>query len=107
VIFRGAIYEIKAIPGAKGREQQGRRCCVVIQSDQFATSVVTVALTSTSAGPAVYRPEIDIAGKKTRILVDQIYSFDPETRFGDFKGSLDARESAELDRALMIRLGLF
>ncbi|GAA2636909.1 type II toxin-antitoxin system PemK/MazF family toxin [Streptomyces vastus] len=106
MIFRGAIYEIKAAPDARGHEQQGRRCAVVIQSDRFSTSTVTVALTSASAGPAVYRPEIELDGKSTRILTDQIHSVTPE-RLGHFKGSLDADELVDVDRALMLKLGLF
>ncbi|MEU8618079.1 type II toxin-antitoxin system PemK/MazF family toxin [Streptomyces sp. NPDC048623] len=107
MIFRGAIYEIKAMPGARGHEQQGHRYAVVIQSDQFATSLVTVALTSTSAVPTVYRPEIELDGKTTRILTDQIYSVDPSSRLGAFKGALDADELMALDRALILKLGLF
>jgi mRNA interferase MazF len=105
VIFRGAIYEIKALPGARDHEQQGRRYAVIIQSDRFATSAITVALTSSSAGPAIYRPEIDFDGTKSRILADQIYTVSP-SRLGDFKGALEAHEAAELDRALMLKLGL-
>lgn len=103
---RGAIYDIKALSGTQGHEQQGRRCAVVIQSDRFSTSTITVALTSTSAGHAVYRPEIEFEGKTTRILTDQIYSVAPE-RLGAFKGALDADELVDLDRALMLKLGLF
>ncbi|MEV3962727.1 type II toxin-antitoxin system PemK/MazF family toxin [Nocardia sp. NPDC050193] len=106
MIFRGAIYDIKAVPGTRGHEQQGRRCAVIIQSDRFPGSAVMVALTSTSAGPAIYRPEIEIDGTRTRILADQIYTVVPE-RLGDFRGSLDGNELAELDRALMLKLGLF
>jgi mRNA interferase MazF len=76
VIFRGAIYEIKPAKSASGHEQHGRRCGVVIQSDAFACSTVTIALTSTGAGQAIYRPEIEFLGVKSRILTDQIYSFD-------------------------------
>lgn len=105
MIFRGAIYEIKALPGAKGREQQGKRYAVIIQSDRFATSTITVALTSTQAGSAVYRPEIDLNGTKTRVLTDQIYSVTHE-RLGSFVGALESDESVHLDQALMLKLGL-
>ncbi|REJ05096.1 type II toxin-antitoxin system PemK/MazF family toxin [Microbacterium bovistercoris] len=106
MIFRGAIYEIKALPGARGREQQGARLAVIIQSDAFASSTVTVAMTSTSAGSAVYRPEIDVDGVRTRILTDQIYSIDAG-RLGTFRGGLESAEIAALDRALLLKLGLF
>ncbi|HUR04651.1 MAG TPA: type II toxin-antitoxin system PemK/MazF family toxin [Nonomuraea sp.] len=105
MIFRGAIYEVKAIPGARDREQQGRRYGLIIQSDRFATSVITIALTSSSAGPAIYRPEIEFNGTKSRVLADQIYSVSP-SRLGDFMGTLDAHEAADVDRALMLKLGL-
>ncbi|MGW3470269.1 type II toxin-antitoxin system PemK/MazF family toxin [Saccharopolyspora sp. NPDC000995] len=105
MIFRGAVYEIKAFPGARGHEQQGKRYAVIIQSDHFSTSTIAVALTSTRAGAAVYRPEIELNGTKSRILTDQIYSVSPE-RLGDFKGSLGAGELADLDRALLLRFGL-
>lgn len=78
---------------------------VIIQSDRFASSTVLVALTSRSAGPAVYRPEIEFDGTRTRILTDQIYTVDPE-RLGDCKGSLDPTELTDLDRGLMLKLGL-
>lgn len=105
MIARGAIHEIRAMPGARGHEQQGRRLAVIIDSDRFATSTVTVAMTSASAGAAVYRPEIDVDGVRTRILTDQIFSVDP-SRLGGFRGRLDASELADLDRALLLKLGL-
>lgn len=82
-----------------------RRYAVVIQSDHFSTSTITVALTSSSAGAAVYRPEIEFNGKKSRILTHQIYSVAP-ARLGDVKGALDGDELTGLDRALMLKLGL-
>ncbi|MFT4010005.1 MAG: type II toxin-antitoxin system PemK/MazF family toxin [Nocardioidaceae bacterium] len=105
MIFRGAIYAIKSLPGARGREQQGSRLAVVIQSDRFATSTVTVAMTSTNAGAAIYRPEIEVDGVRTRVLTDQVFSVDP-VRLGEFRGTLDSRELATLDRALLLKFGL-
>lgn len=103
--MRGAIYGIRALPGARGHEQRGGRLAVVIQSDRFATSTVTVAMTSTSAGAAVYRPQIEVDGVATRLLTDQIYTVAPE-RLTQFHGVLDAAELAQLDRALLLKLGL-
>jgi mRNA interferase MazF len=105
VIFRGAIYGIKTISGTQGHEQQGNRFGVIIQSDRFATSTITVALTSSSAGPAIYRPEIEIHSVKTRILTDQIFSV-TSNRLGEFVGSLDSDERTDLDQALLLKLGL-
>lgn len=105
MIFRGSIHEVRALPGARGHEQQGNRFGVVIQSDWFASSVTTIAMTSTSAGAAIYRPTIELDGTITRILTDQIFSV-ADSRLGDFKGALDAHELGALDRALMLKLGL-
>lgn len=93
------------MPGARGHEQQGQRLCVIVQSDRFATSALTIAMLSSSAGPAVYRPEVEVGGTRTRILTDQIFTVDP-SRLGDFRGTLAAAELADLDRALLLKLGL-
>ncbi|MEU6250826.1 type II toxin-antitoxin system PemK/MazF family toxin [Glycomyces sp. NPDC047010] len=105
MIFRGAIYEIRPAKQSSGHEQQGRRFGVVIQSDAFACSTVTVALTSASAGQAIYRPEIEFLGSKSRILTDQVFSVD-HARLGEFKGALDSDEIDALDRALLLKFGL-
>ena len=105
MIFRGAIFEVKPARNPRGREQQGTRYCVVVQSDRFSCSTVTVAMTSTSAGQAIYRPEIEFLGAKTRILTDQIQSLD-HGRLGEFKGSLEFDEQEALDRALLLKLAL-
>ncbi|MBO3735173.1 type II toxin-antitoxin system PemK/MazF family toxin [Glycomyces niveus] len=105
MIFRGAIYEIKPPKESTGHEQQGRRHGVVIQSDAFACSTITVALTSTSAHRTIYRPEIDFLGTTTRVLTDQIYSVD-HGRLGDFMGALDFDEIEDLDRALLLKFAL-
>lgn len=103
--FRGAVYEIRSLPGARGREQQGSRLGVIIQSDRFASSTVTIAMTSTRAGQAIYRPEIEVDGVTTRILTDQIFSVDHGC-LGEFKGALDHDERLRMDRALLLKLGL-
>lgn len=105
MIFRGAIYRVKALPTTRGHEQQGKRYAVVIQSDRFASSLTTVAMTSTRAGSAIYRPEIELNGTRTRILTDQIFSL-ADSRLGSIAGTLEAEELADLDRALMLKLGL-
>jgi mRNA interferase MazF len=104
LIFRGAIHEVRPLAG-RGHEQHGNRYCVVVQSDRFACSTVTVAMTSASAGQAVYRPEIEFLGAKSRILTDQIHSLD-HSRLGGFKGALELDEMEALDRALILKLAL-
>ncbi|GAA1693148.1 hypothetical protein GCM10009830_46150 [Glycomyces endophyticus] len=105
MIFRGAIYEVKPAKDATGHEHKGKRYGVVIQSDAFASSTVTLALTSTSAHHTIYRPAIEFLGAKSRVLTDQIYSVD-HGRLGDFMGALDFDEIEVLNRALLLKLGL-
>jgi mRNA interferase MazF len=52
---------------------------VILQSDELARlSTVIVAPTSQRAREASFRPEIDVAGETTRVLVEQMYAIDPE-----------------------------
>lgn len=53
----------------------------------------------------MFRPEIEMNGTKTRVLVEQIRAIDPG-RLGDFAGRLDPEELHQLDRALTGVLGL-
>lgn len=69
-------------------------------------STWVVAPTSTGRREATFRPEIDIDGTKTRVLVEQLSVVDPETRLGDFTGRLDAAELRAVDAALVAVLGL-
>lgn len=102
---RGDIFALR-LPKGTGHEQQGRRFGVVIQSDAFLPrSVVLVAPTSTSAKPASFRPEIDIAGTVTRVLVEQIGAVDLG-RLGDLAGHLAPEEQWGVDAALLTVLGL-
>ena len=73
---RGDIFALR-LPKGVGHEQRGRRFGVVVQSDAFLPrSVVLVAPTSTSAKPASFRPEIEIDGTPTRVLVEQVGAVD-------------------------------
>jgi len=62
--------------------------------------------TSTQAAPAVFRPEIDLDGMTTRVLVDQMAAVEGTLRLGDMAGRLSAGEMAEVDVALRLLLGL-
>ncbi|WP_304451688.1 type II toxin-antitoxin system PemK/MazF family toxin [Nocardiopsis sp. YSL2] len=89
-----------------GHEQRGPRYCVELQGP-FNLSTVVVAPTSTSAGPALFRPEIKLAdGTTTRVLVDQMRSVDRQIRLGDFAGRLEPGELDEVDHACRLVLGL-
>jgi mRNA-degrading endonuclease toxin of MazEF toxin-antitoxin module len=67
----GDVHEFR-MPRGAGHEQQGRRHGVIVQaSELLPRSVVLVAPTSRSARPASFRPEIDLFGQTTRVLVSR------------------------------------
>ena len=75
-MIRGAVYPVDLGEAKRGHEQRGRRLGLVISIEQNAWSTVTVIPTSTSAQASVFRPEAVIAGRDTKILVDQIRTID-------------------------------
>lgn len=104
-MLRGDIYRFR-LPKGVGHEQHGDRFGVVVQANEFLPrSVVIVAPTSRSARPASFRPEIDIAGERTRVLVEQIGAVDSQ-RLGQLVGHVMAEEMWGIDEALATVLGL-
>jgi mRNA interferase MazF len=104
-VQRGDVYRFK-VPKGVGHEQQGERYGVVVQSDvMLPRSVVVVAPTSRSAKPASFRPEVEVAGDATRVLVEQLGAVDTQ-RLGRRVGRLTAQEMWSVDDALVVVLGL-
>jgi mRNA interferase MazF len=68
-------------------------------------SVVVVAPTSRSAKPASFRPEVEVAGELTRVLVEQLGAVDVQ-RLGRRVGRLTVAEMWSVDEALVAVLGL-
>ena len=62
-----------------------------------------VAPTSTSARPASFRPEVQVAGRATRVLAEQTAAIDP-TRLGESAGHLTFEELRRVDAALRLVL---
>lgn len=87
---RGDLYRLKAPGDVRGHEQAGARYAVVVQSDDLPLSTWIVAPTSTGRRAASFRPEIEIDGTKTRVMVEQLTVVDPQTRLGTFAGRLDS-----------------
>jgi mRNA interferase MazF len=105
-VQRGEIFALPSPRRARGHEQQGRRYGVVVQNDALlALSTVVVAPTSSSARPATFRPEIEVDGASTRVLVEQLSAVDA-SRLGESVGYLQHGEMREVDRALSVVLGL-
>lgn len=102
---RGDIFKLR-LPKGIGHEQHGKRFGVVVQSDAFLPrSVVLVAPTSSSARAASFRPEIELEGTLTRVLVEQMGAVDTN-RLGDIAGRLSSEEQWGLDTAILTVLGL-
>jgi mRNA interferase MazF len=106
-VRRGDVHALAPSRQPKGREQRGRRYAVVVQTDLLAQlSTVVVAPTSMSALPTVFRPEVEVAGRQTRVLTEQIRALD-RARLGRRVGTLAQTELRALDDALKVVLGLF
>jgi mRNA interferase MazF len=104
-VRRGEVYRFR-VPRSIGHLQAAERFAVVVQADELLPrSVVIVAPTSRSARPASFRPEIEIAGTVTRVLVEQLGAVDVQ-RLGKRTGHLTIEEIWALDDALATVLGL-
>jgi mRNA interferase MazF len=97
-VLRGDVHRFR-LPKGLGREQLGDRYGIIVQADELLPrSVVIVAPTSRSARPASFRPEVEVAGDPTRVLVEQIGA--------DLVGHLTPEEMWSVDDALLTVLGL-
>jgi mRNA interferase MazF len=104
-VLRGDVYRFRLPKGIR-HEQRGQHFGVVVQANELLPrSVVIVAPTSRSARPASFRPEIEVAGEITRVLVEQIGAVDAH-RLGDLMGHLTPEEMWGVDDALATVLGL-
>ena len=104
-MLRGNIYALR-IPKGTGHEQRGTRFGVLLQADEMLPrSTVLVAPTSLSARPASFRPEIEVEGQTTKLLVEQIGSVDV-SRLGRLVGHVSPEESWGIDESLLTVLGL-
>ena len=102
---RGDVFKIR-LPKGSGHEQHEKRFGVVVQSDALLPrSVVLVAPTSASAKPASFRPEIEIEGTTTKVLVEQMGAIDAN-RLGDLASRLSPQEQWGVDAAILTVLGL-
>jgi mRNA interferase MazF len=104
-VTRGEVYRVR-LPARRGREQAGPRYGVIVQADQLlGLSTAIVAPTSRAAAPATFRPDIQLGGERTRVLVEQLRAVDIE-RLGELAGRLSAQEQRAVDDALALVLDL-
>lgn len=102
---RGEIYKVR-LPSKRGREQSGPRYALIVQAEELlGLSTAIVAPTSRSAAPATFRPEIELAGETTRVLVEQMRAIDIE-RLDQLAGRLTTAEQGAVDEALALVLDL-
>lgn len=102
---RGDVYRVR-LPQRRGHEQRGPRYAVVVQADELlGMSTVLVAPTSRSARPASFRPEVEVAAERTRVMVEQLRALDVQ-RLDAHEGRLDAQEMRDVDDALELMLAL-
>lgn len=104
-MVRGDIYRVR-LPARRGREQHGARYAVIVQADELlGLSTAIVAPTSRSAAAAAFRPQVEIGGEATRVMVEQLRALDVE-RLDDRVGRLAAPEQRAVDEALELVLAL-
>ncbi len=102
---RGDVYRVR-LPSRRGHEQHGSRYAVLVQADELlGLSTVLVAPTSRSVRAATFRPEVEIAAERTRVMVEQLRALDVR-RLDDFAGRLSASEMRDVDDALSLVLAL-
>jgi mRNA interferase MazF len=100
------IIPRSAAPGAlHGYSAEPRlpRYGVIVQANELLPrSVVLVAPISLSAKAASFRPEIELLGETTRVLVEQVGAIDA----GRLVGRVAPEQQWGIDEALMTVLGL-
>jgi mRNA interferase MazF len=104
-VTRGDIFRVR-MPVGRGHEQRGPRYAVIVQADELlGLSTAIVAPTSRSAAPATFRPEVEIDGETTRVLVEQLRAVDLD-RLDRQAGRLTLEEQRAVDAALELVLSL-
>lgn len=105
-MIRGAIYRVSLGETKRGHELRGRRYGLVVSLTDLPWSMVTIIPISSSAQPAIFRPEIEFNDTATRLLVDQIRSVDTIYVIGDPVYYLTRTELEQVEFALARYLGL-
>jgi mRNA interferase MazF len=67
---------------------------------------VTVLPTSTSARASVFRPEVVIARRETKVLVDQVRTIDVSYVAGDLVDYLSRDDMAQVEHSISRYFGL-
>ena len=105
-MIRGAVYPVDLGDAKRRHEQRGRRLGLVISIEQDAWSTVTIIPTSTSARASVFRPELVVAGRDTKVLIDQIRTIDVSYVTGELVDYLTRDDMAQVEHGLSRYLGI-
>jgi mRNA interferase MazF len=97
----GEVYRPRAPRGARGHEQAGVRCTVVVQSHLLPLSTGLIAPTPTSARAATFGPEVSIDPGAGR--ADECWG---RAALGESAGHLGFEELRQVDAALRLVPGL-
>ena len=102
---RGDVYRVR-LPSARGYEQPRPRYAVILQAEALlALSTTLVAPTSQTAAAATFRPQVQVVGSSTRVLVEQLRAVDLQ-RLDKHVGRVTPEEQRGIDQALELVLGL-
>ena len=105
-MIRSAIYPVDLGDAKRGHEQRGRRLGLVISIEQDAWSTVTIIPTSSSAQASVFRPDVVIAGRDTKILIDQVRTIDTSYVVGELVDYLSPDDMEQVEHGLSRYFGL-
>ena len=105
-MIRGAVYPVDLGDAKRGHEQRGRRLGLVLSIEQDAWSTVTIIPTSTGAQASVFRPEVVVAGRVTKILIDQVRTINVDYVAGELVDCLSRDDMAQVEHSLSRYLDL-
>jgi mRNA interferase MazF len=105
-MIRGAIYPVDLGDAKRGHEQRGRRLGLVISIEQNAWPTVTIIPTSSSAQASVFRPDVVIAGRETKVLIDQVRTIDTSYVVGELVDYLSRDDMAQVEHGLSRYFGI-
>ena len=104
-VRRGDVYRI-LFGQSKGHEPKDPHYAVVVQSDAYPLSTTLVVPLSSSATPTPWRVPVDIMGRRTYALVEQLRAVDAESRLREWVCSIAGTdEMSQIDEELAMILG--
>lgn len=108
MFYRGEIYFVLPEGNEVGSEQRSNRPGIIVSSDtnnKFSTTVQVVYLTTKEKKPLATHVHIETAKLPSTALCEQIFTVD-KLRMDSYVGKLTPKEMEEVERSVMIALGL-